>query len=97
MSESKFYHFSSDGLFYGVSSVKEAITASKEGGFIWLNFYNPTAEELHSLIDTMGIHPLSVEDCLDSNRFLRSNSSRIIHLSFSMLSAIQTRRFSLMK
>ena len=68
MSESKFYHFSSNGLFYGVSSVKEAITASKEGGYIWLNFYNPTAEELHSLIDTMGVHPLSVEDCLDSNQ-----------------------------
>jgi magnesium transporter len=68
MSESKFYHFSSSGLFYGVSSVKEAIAASLEGGFIWLNFYNPSAEELHSLIDTMQVHPLSVEDCLDSNQ-----------------------------
>ena len=65
MSETKFYHFSSSGLFYGVSSVKEAITALKEGGFIWLNFYNPSIEELHSLVDTMDVHPLSVEDCLD--------------------------------
>ncbi|MGD0340744.1 MAG: magnesium transporter CorA family protein [Bacteroidales bacterium] len=68
MSESKFYHFSPSGLFYGVNSVEEAITASKEGGFIWLNFYNPPAEELHSLIDSMEVHPLSVEDCLDSNQ-----------------------------
>jgi magnesium transporter len=65
MSETKFYHFSPSGSFYGVSSVKEAITALKEGGFIWLNFYNPSIEELHSLVDTMDVHPLSVEDCLD--------------------------------
>jgi magnesium transporter len=68
MSESKFYHFSPTGLFYGVSSVKEAIAALKEGGFIWLNFFDPSIEELHSLVDTMDIHPLSVEDCLDSSQ-----------------------------
>jgi magnesium transporter len=68
MSESKFYNFSPEGLFYGVNSVNEAITASKEGGFIWLNFFDPSAEELHSLVGTMDVHPLSVEDCLDSNQ-----------------------------
>lgn len=68
MSESKFYHFAPSGHFYGVKSVEEAITSSKEGGFIWLNFYNPSIQELHSLVDTMGVHPLSVEDCLDSSQ-----------------------------
>ena len=68
MSESKFYHFAPAGHFYGVKSVEEAISASKEGGFIWFNFYNPSIQELHSLVDTMGVHPLSVEDCLDSSQ-----------------------------
>ena len=68
MSESKFYHFTSTGLFYGVKTSEEAITALNEGGFIWLNYFNPPVEELHSLVDTMGIHPLSVEDCLDSSQ-----------------------------
>ncbi|MCX6333595.1 MAG: magnesium transporter CorA family protein [Bacteroidia bacterium] len=68
MSESKFYHFSPSGHFYGVTSVEEAIKASSEGGFIWLNFFNPSIQELHSLVDTMGVHPLSVEDCLDSSQ-----------------------------
>lgn len=68
MSDSKFYHFAPSGHFYGVPSVEEAIKASREGGFIWLNFYNPSIQELHSLVDTMGIHPLSVEDCLDSSQ-----------------------------
>jgi magnesium transporter len=67
MSESKFYHFAPDH-FYGVKSVDEAIKASGEGGFIWLNFFNPAIEELHSLVDKLGVHPLSVEDCLDSSQ-----------------------------
>jgi magnesium transporter len=68
MSESKFYHFTSSGLFYGLKTSEEAITALREGGFIWMNYYKPEIEELHSLVDTMGIHPLSVEDCLDSSQ-----------------------------
>ena len=68
MSESKFYHFAHSGHFYGVSSVEEAIAASREGGFIWLNFFNPSIQELHSLVDTLNVHPLSVEDCLDSSQ-----------------------------
>jgi magnesium transporter len=68
MSESKFYHFTHAGHFYGVSSAEEAIKASREGGFIWLNFFNPSIQELHSLVDTLNVHPLSVEDCLDSSQ-----------------------------
>jgi magnesium transporter len=68
MSESRFYHFSSTGLFYGVKSVEDAIESSREGGFIWLNFYNPSIQELHSLVETLEVHPLSVEDCLDSSQ-----------------------------
>jgi len=68
MAESKFYHFTSEGLFYGIKTIEEAILAAREGGFIWLNYYNPSMETLHSLVDTMGIHPLSVEDCLDARQ-----------------------------
>jgi len=68
MSESKFYHFTSTGLFYGLRNSEEAVAALNEGGFIWMNFYKPGIEELHSLVDTMAVHPLSVEDCLDSSQ-----------------------------
>jgi magnesium transporter len=89
MSESKFYYFTSTGLFYGVKSVEEAISSLSEGGFIWLNFYNPPMEELHSLVDTTGVHPLSVEDCLDSSQVPKiehfPNNTFIIFNSFSYL------------
>jgi len=87
MSESKFYHFTSTGLFYGVKSVEEAIASLSEGGFIWLNFYNPPIEDIHSLVDTIGVHPLSVEDCLDSSQVPKiehfPNNTFIIFNSFS--------------
>jgi magnesium transporter len=68
MSESKFYHFSTKGIFYNVGSPEAAIEAAKDGGFIWLSFVRPEKKELSSLVDTLGIHPLSVEDCMDDKQ-----------------------------
>lgn len=68
MSESKFYHFSATGLFYGVETAGDAVAALGEGGFIWLNYYKPAKQDLNFLVNTLGIHPLSVEDCLDAKQ-----------------------------
>lgn len=68
MSESKFYYFSPSGLFYTVKTPVEAIDSVKEGGFIWLNFFQPGKEELSALIEPLGIHPLSIEDCMDEKQ-----------------------------
>jgi len=87
MSESKFYHFTATGLFYGVRTLGEAIDAVKEGGFLWLNFSKPSREELSSLIDTIGIHPLSVEDCFDEKQVPKieyfSNNTFILFNAFT--------------
>jgi hypothetical protein len=61
MSESKFYHFTLEGLFYGIGSLEKAVEAVQEGGFVWFNFYQPSREILTYLTDKIGIHPLSVE------------------------------------
>ncbi len=68
MSESRFYHFSDRGLFYGVESLAGAVTSLREGGFVWLNYYKPEKEDLNILIDLIGIHPLSVEVCFDDKQ-----------------------------
>ena len=54
--------------FMVLQHLHEAIDALKEGGFVWFNFYKPPREELSSLVDTIGIHPLSVEDCFDDKQ-----------------------------
>jgi magnesium transporter len=87
MSESKFYHFTSKGLFYGVGSAEDAVESLNDGGFIWLDYFNPGKEDLYSLVETMGIHPLSVEDCLDNSQLQKieyfSGYSFIIFNSFT--------------
>ena len=87
MSESKFYHFTQTGLFYGVESLEKAISATTEGGFVWFNFYQPSKEILTSLVDKIGIHPLSVEDCFDEEQVPKiehfTNNTFIIFNAFS--------------
>jgi magnesium transporter len=68
MSESKFYHFPPSGLFYNTGSADNAILSLKDGGFIWFNLFEPGKEELSSLVDKLGLHPLSVEDCMDDRQ-----------------------------
>ncbi len=68
MSERKYYIFSKAGLFYGIDTLDEAISSSKDNGYIWLNYYNPQKQDLMELVDKLGIHPLSVEDCLDDKQ-----------------------------
>jgi magnesium transporter len=68
MLETKFFHFPKKGIFYSLKSSVEAISALKEGGFIWLNYYEPLRTELSTLIEPLGIHPLSIEDCVDNSQ-----------------------------
>jgi magnesium transporter len=68
MSESWFYHISQNGKLSRVATVNAALAAAKDNGFLWLHYCQPTKEELSNLIDPLGLHPLSIEDCLDENQ-----------------------------
>ena len=68
MTVTQYYHFTTDGSFKVLGNLQEAIASMTEPGFIWFKFYKPLREELNSLVDSVGIHPLSVEDCFDENQ-----------------------------
>ncbi len=68
MSEKKYFHFTKTGLFYGMNNLEDAISALREGGYIWLDYYKPEKDDLMALVDKLGIHPLSVEDCMDDKQ-----------------------------
>ncbi|MCK7469152.1 MAG: hypothetical protein MZU91_14215 [Desulfosudis oleivorans] len=68
MSESHFYHVSPKGKLTSVATVDAALAAAKDGGFLWLDYCEPSKEELSMLIDPLDFHPLSIEDCLDENQ-----------------------------
>ena len=87
MSESKFYHFPLDRPLYCIQTLDAAVAAIKEDGFVWLDFYQPSRETLSGLVDKIGIHPLSVEDCFDDEQVPKieyfMNNTFIIFNSFS--------------
>ena len=44
MSGSSFYHISKAGKLSRVATVDAALAAAKDGGFVWLNYCQPTME-----------------------------------------------------
>jgi magnesium transporter len=68
MTESRFYHITPGGELIQVSTLDEALSALQKEGFIWLDYCQPVKEDLTALIEPLGVHPLSIEDCLDENQ-----------------------------
>jgi magnesium transporter len=48
--------------------LEEALRQREGNGFIWLDFFNPTREELTALVAPLGLHPLAIEDCMDEDQ-----------------------------
>ncbi len=67
MSESLFYHISAAGKLTRLATADAALAAAKDGGYVWLHYRQATKEELSNLIEPLGLHPLSIEDCFDEN------------------------------
>jgi magnesium transporter len=68
MSKAYFYHFSPATKMERLADIDQVSAALKQDGFIWLDYYQPTAEDLHGLKKMLGLHPLAVEDCMDDNQ-----------------------------
>jgi len=48
--------------------LQEALSQHQGKGFIWLDFLNPTRQELTALVTPLGLHPLAIEDCVDEDQ-----------------------------
>ncbi len=68
MSYSNFYHIPKSGKIIRLATAEEAIAAGKRSGYSWLDYGDPNKQELAELIEPLGLHPLSIEDCLDENQ-----------------------------
>ena len=56
------------------TSLKDALAATRDTGYFWADYCEPTAESLAELIPELGIHPLSVEDCLNEDQLPKLDS-----------------------
>ncbi len=68
MGDTRFFQISREGKLRPLSSLAEALAPPKKGGYIWLDYCQPTKEDLEPLIEPLGLHPLSIEDCVDENQ-----------------------------
>ena len=68
LSESGFYFIPQNDELVRIDDLDEALKKSRKDGFLWLNFCQPTKEELTTLIEPLNLHPLSIEDCFDDNQ-----------------------------
>jgi magnesium transporter len=68
MSETRYFHISKTGKFTQIDSLKKAQSAVRKGGYVWLDFFKPMKEDLSELIEPFGLHPLSIEDCVDESQ-----------------------------
>jgi magnesium transporter len=51
-----------------IELLDEALGLRQGNGFIWLDFSNPTREELTALVAPLGLHSLAIEDCVDEDQ-----------------------------
>jgi len=68
MSQSGYYYISHAGSLLHFPSLAEALTADRQAGYLWLDFCEPNRSDLEALIEPLGLHPLSIEDCFDENQ-----------------------------
>jgi magnesium transporter len=68
MPETRFFHISQEGVLKRATSLRECMAAVKKGGYLWLDYFQPSKEDLSELIQPLGLHPLSIEDSLDNNQ-----------------------------
>lgn len=68
MATSEFYHISSGRSLEKISTFAGAVSVLNNDGYVWFNYRKASREELSELIEPLGIHPLSLEDCTDENQ-----------------------------
>ena len=68
MPRSFFYQICNNGPPKRFETAVSAVEAAKGNGFVWLHYGGPTRKELSGLVELLGLHSLSIEDCLDDNQ-----------------------------
>lgn len=87
MSESHFFHITPSGQLVQTASSAEALAAATLGGYVWLDYCEPTREELSDLVQPLGLHPLAIEDCTDTNQIPKIDDYP--HHTFMLFNSLQ--------
>jgi magnesium transporter len=69
-----FYHITREGHMVTCGSLEEAQEALKMEGYLWLDYCNPSKDDLHPLIKLFNLHPLSIEDSTDQEQLPKTEN-----------------------
>ncbi len=68
MAEISLYYLSPVGTLAQMTDLPAAVAAGSEEGFIWIDFRQPDKESMTEVALQFNLHPLSIEDCIDTNQ-----------------------------
>jgi magnesium transporter len=68
VAEPRFIYVAPDGGLKQLPSLEVASGTMSSGGYLWLDYVDPSREQLGALVQPLGIHPLSIEDCFDDQQ-----------------------------
>lgn len=68
MLANSFYFIDNSGKCSELATIEDAINKDTSNGYVWYSFNRLAADELLILKEPLGLHSLSIEDCLDDNQ-----------------------------
>jgi magnesium transporter len=68
MAEHRFFRIAAGPEPQRLPKRRDALAALGGEGYIWLDYFNPSKEDLLVLVEALGVHPLSIEDCFDEEQ-----------------------------
>lgn len=64
----QYFHVNTQGEFTAVANLADAQAATEHGGYFWIDYCEPEAEDLFALVPALGLHPLSIEDSINAEQ-----------------------------
>jgi len=74
MAETRYFHIPRKGKVARLASLNEALQFQKKGEYVWLDLIDPDKDSFREFMEPFGIHPLSVEDCLDDDQIPKTEN-----------------------
>ena len=68
MGAGRFFSIASGKGLEKAETLPEILRLRQGDGFIWLDYMDPSREELTAVGAALGLHPLAIEDCLDEDQ-----------------------------
>jgi len=66
--ENRYFAITKSGTLHRASGLDDALLFAGREGYVWCDYIDPNAESLSELETKLGIHPLSIEDCLNGDQ-----------------------------